>query len=76
MNYYLTCDQLITEDNPLEIGEESFGKFYPTTAMVTMEKLIDSGLIDSIVIISSQNKRMKVSEFLNETGNLKWQRTQ
>jgi len=76
MNYYLTCDELITEDNPLEIGEESFGKFYPTTAMITMEKLIDSGLIDSIVIINSANKRMKVSDFLSETGNLKWQRTQ
>ena len=76
MNYYLTCDQLITEDNPLEIGEESYGKFYPTTAMVTMQKLVDNGLVDSIVIINSANKRMGVGKFLTETSKLKWQRTQ
>ena len=68
MNYYLTCDQLITEDNPLEIGEESYGKFYPT-AMVTM-KLVDNGLVDSIVIINSANKRMSVGKFLTETSKL------
>ena len=76
MNYYLTCDQLITEDNPLEIGEESYGKFYPTTAMVTMQKLVDNGLVDSIVIINSANQIMSVGKFLTETSKLKWQRTQ
>ena len=76
MNYYLTCDQLITEDNPLEIGEESYGKFYPTTAMVTMQKLVYNGLVDSIVIINSANQRMSVGKFLTETSKLKWQRTQ
>ena len=71
MTYYL----LINED-PVEIGEVSFDKFYAYDGWHHINKIVNTGvtpLIEKIEIVSDANKKFTVEEFLDEVSKYKMQ---
>jgi hypothetical protein len=71
MTYYL----LINED-PVEIGEVSFDKFYAYDGWHHINKIVNTGvtpLIEKIEIVSDANKKFTVEEFLDEVSKYKIQ---
>ena len=67
---------LLINEDPVEIGEVSFDKFYAYDGWHYINKIVNTGvtpLIEKIEIVSDANKKFTVEEFLDEVSKYKMQ---
>lgn len=78
MTYYLLLpEELIEEDNNLrtdryELGEESFGTFYPSQGYHLLEDMAERfpSLLEDVEVRTSKDDEMTVEEFLDHIEDL------
>jgi hypothetical protein len=62
MTYYL-----LLKGSHVEIGEESFGKFWPSEGLIALHKIMNESphMLSEIVIKTDQDDKLTITEFID-----------